>query len=167
MIHAMRSKIIAVASLAAFIALAGCGESTTSAPESPSASTSPGKPKPTKPRSQNEKLRDALKRAEPAGAGQVKVRKINFGKALAIHLRTPEGGFDGPSDRDLDNSVAATLKAVYGEAKYPATKETVVVFEGGLVDTTTGKELPDANTAIYTIKGSQAKEIGGSEGDRG
>jgi len=117
------------------------------------------------PTSNRERLRSALDDAEPAGFGEVSVRAIEFGRALTIYLRTPEGGFDGPSWDDLDDSAAAAFKAVYAEARYPATRETVIVFQGGLVDTRTGKELPDANTGIYTMKGAAARRIDWSDDD--
>lgn len=119
----------------------------------------------SKPMTSKQRLKAALDDAEPAGAGMVKVLEIDYGKSLTVELKTPEGGFEGASTHDLDNSAAAVFKAVYGVADYPATKETVAVFKGGLVDTETGKDLPDVNTAIYTIKGRQANRIDWDDDD--
>lgn len=151
--------------------LIACGETEESSSEAPAttreaaAPEDKSPPEPAKPPSAKQRLRDALDDASPSGAGEVEVQHIDYGRSLTITLKTPEGGLQGASTHDLDNSVAAALKAVYGKAEYPARKETVIIFKGGLVSTETGKDLPDVNTAIYTIKGSQARQIDWSDDD--
>lgn len=113
----------------------------------------------------NQRLRDALDNAKPVGAGEVDVQHIDYGRPLTITLKTPSGGFQGTSTGDLNHSAAAAFKAVYGDADYPAKTETVVVFKGGLVSKATGKDLPNVNTGIYTLKSSQARQIDWSDDD--
>ena len=165
----MRHRTIAAVAVAAGIAVTGCGseQGTDAKPDrEPQAAAQTARPaEPAKPKTKNDRLRDALADTNPAGAGEVDVQRIEFGKSLVIHLKTPTGGFSGPSDKDLNNSAAAAFRAVYGKAKYPATKETVVVFAGGLVSKATGKDLPDARTGIYTLKGSDARKIDWSDDD--
>lgn len=119
----------------------------------------------SKPKSKNQRLKAALADATPPGAGEVTVDKIDYGRSLTITLKTPEGGLEGASVNDLNNSMAAAAEAVYGVAKYPATKELVVAFRGGLVDTDTGKDLPNVNTAIYTLPYSKARQIDWADED--
>lgn len=78
-------------------------------------------------------------------------------------MKTPEGGFQGPSTGDLNREAAAVFQAVYGKSKYPADSETTVVFKGGLVSRATGKDLPDDNTGIFTLTASDAHEIDWSD----
>jgi len=44
-------------------------------------------------------------------------------------------------------------------------KRAVLVYKGGLVDKTTGKELPDVNTGIFTMPATQARQIDWSDDD--
>lgn len=66
---------------------------------------------------------------------------------------------------DFDLRAQEIFHAVYGDANYNRQQETVIVFKGVLSDTRTrkeaktGKEAPDINAAIYTIKRSEAKQI--------
>jgi hypothetical protein len=41
----------------------------------------------------------------------------------------------------------------------------VLVYKGGLVSKSTGKELPDVNTGIFTMPTGQAKQIDWSDDD--
>ena len=58
----------------------------------------------------------------------------------------------------------AIFSAIYGDAEWKKTG-TVIVYKGGLVDSKTGQELPDANTGIYTIKQGEASQIDWSDQD--
>jgi hypothetical protein len=73
-------------------------------------------------------------------------------------FRTPKGGFDGTSRDDLNDAAGTAFAAAYGKVHYPA-NETMIVVRGGLVSTATGRDLPNVNTAIYTMTKRQAAKV--------
>jgi hypothetical protein len=84
---------------------------------------------------------------------------------LEVVAKTPQGGFQGASTSDLDNLTAAIFSALYGEAEWTRTG-TRIVYQGGLVDETTGEDLPDAITGTYSITRRQASRIDWSDEDK-
>ena len=132
------------------------------------------KPKPTKPADKpkppkpppRERVADAVAHLDAGGyVGEMELVDADVNRAsTSLTFKTPEGGLEGASPDDLDLAAPTAFRAVYGEAKFPA-KETVVVFQGGLVDTSTGNDLPDMNTGIYTLTKAQAGEIDWTDTD--
>lgn len=137
-------------------------ESSESAPaDEPPAESAPTEPKKL---SAKERVNAALEEIDGTVQEPV-INDVEFGSdELVITVATPEGGLEGASTRDLNEQASAIFKAVYGEAKYKKT-DTVIVFEGGLVSTKTGKDLDDVNTGIYTMPRSDAREIDWSDED--
>lgn len=134
----------------------GCG----SGDDDSGGAGSDGSEKPAKPKSITQKLEDAIE-----DTPNLDVRRIDAGKAtLEIELKTPEGGFSDVDGGDFDRHAQQTFGAVYGKVKYKGSRETVIVFKGGLVDKATGKEV-DANAAIYTLKRREADKIDWGDGD--
>ena len=93
------------------------------------------------------------------------VTDVQFGKKeVEVTAKTPEGGLEGPSTADLDRLTGAIFAAIYGDAGWNKTGA-VAVYKGGLVDSKTGQELPDANTGIYTISRADASKIDWADQD--
>lgn len=82
---------------------------------------------------------------------------------VQVTTNTPEGGLDGPKCGDLDDGSQAVFETIYNEGGWK--KGAVVVYQGGLVDTLTGQELPDVNTGIYTMPAGKARQIDWSNED--
>lgn len=76
---------------------------------------------------------------------------------MTVTLSTPEGGFEGPSTDDTDGLASASLAKVYEDADWHGAA--FVEFRGGLVDSATGRELPNAPTANYRVERSAARQI--------
>lgn len=126
----------------------------------------PAEPAPAEPKklSSKERVEAALEDIDGPVETPV-INDVEFGSdALTITAATPEGGLQGASTGDLNDQAAAIFQAVYGDAKYKKT-DTVIVFQGGLVDTRTGKDADDVNTGIYTMPRSDAREIDWSDQD--
>ncbi len=107
-------------------------------------------------------LRDALDDADPtnygAVASDVNVKQIEiFPAVVNITLETPQGGFEGASVDDLDGSAAAAFEAIYGDADWH--RGATVKFTGGLVNSRTGQDLPDAETGLYRLTAKEARQI--------
>lgn len=83
------------------------------------------------------------------------VRKA--GSNLLITLVTPEGGFEGPSTRDMNEQAAAVFQAVYRDTDYSG--PITVTFRGGLMDSRTGRSLPNAATGRYAVSQGEARQI--------
>ena len=111
----------------------------------------------------DEDIRNALDDADPtefgAVADSVNVKQIErFGRSsLTITLETPEGGFQGASVADLDGSAAAAFKQLYTDTDWQGAA--TIRFTGGLVDSRTGRDLPNAMTGLYRVKASEARQI--------
>lgn len=138
----------------------------TASSEGAASNEPPADPAPAEPKKLSTKERVTAALDEIDGTVQTPViNDVDFGSdALTVTVATPEGGLEGASTRDLNEQAAAIFKAVYGEAKYKKT-DTVVVFEGGLVSTKTGKDLEDVNTGIFTMPRSDARDIDWSDED--
>lgn len=137
-----------------FLIGSGCGESTTE--NTSSASTS------------KERVRDALGdevQVQAGGyAGDLKINDVSFAGAEAqVTAKTPEGGSEGPSCGDLDDGAQAVFTTIYYEGGWNG--GAVLVYKGGLVDRSTGKELPEANTGMYTMPAGQAEQIDWTDED--
>jgi hypothetical protein len=141
----------------------GCASSDTSDSDSGANSASSSIKTQTTPKTVKGRVSQAVRQADASGyVGKLKLQRVATGDsagtgALDIYLRTPEGGFSGASVDDLDTGAAAAFAAAYGKAKYH--KAVGVIFRGGLVNSTTGKDLPKANTGIYLMTGGQAEQI--------
>lgn len=97
-------------------------------------------------------------------AGTLKIRKVSFAGAEAqVVVTTPEGGFQGVSCSDLDDGAQAVFKKIYRDAGWKG--GALVVFKGGLVNSATGQDLPDANTGIHTMPAVQARQIDWADDD--
>lgn len=91
-------------------------------------------------------------------AGTLEVQDVSFqGNEAQITLTTPEGGFSGASCGDLNDGAEAVFVKVYDDAGW--TGGAVIVFKGGLVDTSTGQPVPDVNTGIFTMPAAKASQI--------
>jgi hypothetical protein len=167
---ALKTIGISVGALFALLLVVGCSspeQNSDSDAATPQVQTAEAASTPApKPKSKRAQLSDDLRDIDAGGyAGQLKLisRDIDR-KSTSVVIKTPEGGFEGASTKDLDGAAAAVFNTVYGKGGYPA-KETVVVFRGGLVDTETGKDLPNVNTGIYTMTKTQADRIDWSDSD--
>ena len=96
-------------------------------------------------------------------AGTLAVQDVSFeGTEAQVTVATPEGGLEGASCGDLDEGAEAVLATIYDAGWQGGA---VTVFKGGLVDSSTGEELPDANTGIYTMPAERASRINWSDED--
>ena len=111
------------------------------------------------------RLDKALNGAKSSVGTPIDIIDVEKASTLLITAKTPEGGLEGASAEDLDGAAQAIFTAVYGEADYTRSRETVVVFKGGLVNPQTGKPLRDVNTGIYTMKRGEASEINWQDTD--
>lgn len=107
-------------------------------------------------------LDEALGQVDPTEFGAVAtsldVREINrSGDFIEVTLETPEGGFEGASVDDLDGSAAGAFKTLHEDAGFQG--DAAVAFRGGLVDTRTGKDLPNAKTGLYRLTAREARRI--------
>jgi hypothetical protein len=144
----------------ALVVATGCGNDAGSDDQDQAAADTEA----AQPASPKARVRQALEDAE-GPVEDPQVTRVDFGRReLAVTAKTPEGGFEGASTKDIDRLAGAIFAAIYGDAGYRRTGM-VVVFKGGLVDAATGKELPDANTGIYTIKRGEARQIDWSDDD--
>ena len=80
---------------------------------------------------------------------------------MTVH--PPGGGFQGTSCEDLDNGAQAVFETIYNDAGWQG--DATVVYQGGIVNEATGKELPGANTGLFKITAEQAQEIDWSNED--
>jgi hypothetical protein len=126
----------------------------------PAATTAPAAPTP------KERVEEAVgDEVDAEGyAGTLDVQDVSFdGTEAQVTVATPEGGFEGASCGDLDDGARAVFETIYNDAGWEG--GAVTVFKGGLVDTSTGQELPDVNTGIYTMPAAQARQIDWSNED--
>lgn len=144
--------------IVAGILAAGSGEDSSDSGSSSNATSTeqPKKAKPDRPTTADGRLRQAL-------SGQnIKVLDISDNE-VAVTFRTPEGGLDGASTGDLNDQAAETFHAIYGKAGF--SRKSVVVFQGGLVDSETGKNLPEVNTGIFSMSKAKAAQIDWADED--
>lgn len=107
-----------------------------------------------------EALGDNVSSDMAVGDSEVRSVKVN-GQLVDVTLSTPEGGFEGPSTDDTDGLASAALARVYGEGDWRGA--TYVEFRGGLVDSATGRPLPNAPTVSYRIERNAARQIDWSD----
>jgi hypothetical protein len=113
-----------------------------------------------------DRVREALDDVDPtdflAVADSLEVKELErLPRIINVTLETPEGGFEGASVADLDGSAAGAFQAIYDEVGW--NKAATVTFEGGLVDTRTGKDLPNEETGIYRVEAREARQIDWSD----
>jgi hypothetical protein len=114
--------------------------------------------------SAGQRIREALgdNVSSDVAVGDSEVRSVEVNGQLAVvTLSTPEGGFEGPSTDDTDGLASAALAKVYEDGGWSGA--TFVEFRGGLVDSATGRELPNAPTANYRVERSAARQIDWSD----
>lgn len=85
------------------------------------------------------------------------------GDSLTVIAATPEGGFEGASTTDLGYQASGIFAAVYGEGAFKG--NTTIKFSGGLVDSRTGQELPDALTGEFKMTKVRARQIDWTDQD--
>jgi hypothetical protein len=148
-----KKPIIIVALFALALLLSACGGG--SAPKSQTAHG-------------GDRYRTSLEAADPtefgAVANKLSVRGIErFPAVINVSLDTPEGGFEGASDQDLAGEAGAAFKAIHHTGW---TRAITVTFKGGMVDSTTGKDLPDAKTGLFRLHSSDARRIDWQNADQ-
>lgn len=90
--------------------------------------------------------------------GDSEVRSVEIsGPVVNVTLGTPEGGFEGASTDDTDAFASAAFAKVYEDGGWQGLAR--VAFRGGLIDSATGRELPNAPTASYSVDGKAARQI--------
>jgi hypothetical protein len=110
-----------------------------------------------------EKLRDALSGAEGLVEDpQVKDVQI-AGNSVTVTARTPEGGLEGPSTTDLNYMTSGLLKAIYGQGDFDG--DATIEFTGGLIDSSTGQDLPNDLTAKFYMPAGKAGQIDWTDDD--
>jgi len=92
-----------------------------------------------------------------------KVQSANLNE-LVIAARTPTGGLEGPSTGDLNDKAGEIFEAIYRAAGYG--RNSVIVFKGGLYDSSTGADEPNARTGVYRMSSQQANAIKWQNEDR-
>jgi len=148
--------------LGGLVPLAGCGSSDTSSgsggddSSGNSGESSSGNPSP------REAVGDSVHSGLAVGDSEVRSVKVN-GRMLNIVLSTPEGGFQGASTDDTDALASAALAKAYTDADWHGAG--YVEFRGGLVDSTTGQDLPNAKTVSYRVARRDAKRINWGDED--
>jgi hypothetical protein len=114
--------------------------------------------------SAEQRVREALgdNVSSDVAVGDSEVRSVDVnGQLVVVTLSTPKGGFEGPSTDDTDGLASAALAKVYEDADWHGAA--LVEFRGGLVDSATGRKLPNAPTASYRIERGRAKQIDWSD----
>lgn len=154
---------LALLTIAVALFVAGCSDTT-----SPSSSTSDSKDNssqaaPAKELSPKAKVKAALNNIDGAVEDPV-IKKVEFGDDVTVYAKTPEGGVQGASTGDLNRQAGEMFQAIYGPGEWKKTGATIV-FKGGLVDSSTGKDLPNVNTGIFSMTKGQAKKINWADDD--
>ena len=127
----------------------------------------PAEPPPPPPQqTPAERVREAIgDEVDATGyAGTLEINDVTFeGIETQVTAKTPAGGFDGAKCGDLDDGARAVFETIYNDGAWKGSA--VLAYQGGLVDSTTGEELPDANTGIFTMPAGQARRIAWSDED--
>ncbi len=132
---------------------AGSGEAQTSEPEATMAEEVEESPEPSPADQVSSAVEDVDGPVEDPEVSDVQVN----GKFVTATVQTPEGGLEGASTQDVDWMAGAVFADIYDEAEFQG--DAVLTFRGGLADTRTGEDLPNAPTARYAIKQAEAKRI--------
>ena len=134
------------------VLVSGCGESSSSADQ-------------TTPTTSEQRLQEELgAEVSASDSGDLEVKSIAVGTTGArVTVHPPGGGFQGTSCEDLDNGAEAVFETIYNDAEWQ--RDATVLYEGGIVNEATGKELPGANTGLYKMSAEQAEQIDWSDQD--
>jgi hypothetical protein len=146
-----------------FLIGSGCGGSSDSAERTTTENRATTE-KAATPSTPKERVQEALGDEVQAGgyAGDLQIKDVAFeGPEAQVTAKTPEGGLQGVSCGDLDDGAQAVFETIYNDAGWKGGG--ALVYQGGLVDRSTGKELPEANTGIFTIHAGQARQIDWSD----
>ena len=147
-----------LAALILIVTIAGGSSDEQASTPPPPPAREPAQPPPqAAPLSPREKLEDTLARLD------AKIESTS-GREISIEAKTPQGGFDGASTGDLNRKAGQIFKAIHGDAAYR--RASGIVFKGGLVDTRTGRNLPDVNTGIYEMSRADAAAVDWADEDR-
>jgi hypothetical protein len=146
--------------LLALIVVSGCGSGSTEDGSSDGRQgLAPGSSNTGNPR---EALGDSISSDLAVGESEVRSVSVN-GQLLNVILSTPEGGFEGPSTDDTDALASAAFAKAYEDSDWRGAA--YVEFRGGLVDSATGRSLPNAKTVSYRIERRAAQQIDWSDDD--
>ena len=144
----------------------GCGEDSSSGSADKTTTEAKAAP-PAPPReTPKDRVREEVGDEVEAGgyAGDVKINQLSFSDSeVRVTAETPKGGFSGPSCGDLDKGAQAIFKEIYDDTGWK--KGAHINYEGGLVDSSTGKDMPHADTGSFTMPAAQVKEIDWSNDD--
>ena len=111
-------------------------------------------------------MREAVGDKVAAGgyAGDVKIKTVDFyGDFAGVTAETPQGGLNGASCGDLDQAAGAIFEKIYKDTGWKGSG--YIEFQGGLVNSATGKELPNEMTGNFSMDPGQAKQINWSNSD--
>jgi hypothetical protein len=120
--------------------------------------------------SPRERVKAALGDEVEAGgyAGDLKITEVTFGEVFGepgarVTAKTPEGGVEGVSCGDLDDGARAVFEKIYDDANWKGSA--VLTYQGGLVDSSTGQDLPNAITGVFIMPPLRAEQIDWSDED--
>jgi hypothetical protein len=157
-----RRSVFFLAGTILLLIVSGCGESSNSDTEAEDETTTEA----ASPTTPQDRVREAVGDEVEARryAGTLQIMEVSFeGREAQVIAETPEGGLEGPSCGDLDDGSQAVFETIYNDGGWNG--GAVVAYRGGLVDTSTGEELPTVNTGIYTMPAGQASQIDWSNED--
>jgi hypothetical protein len=154
--------VVLLAGVILFLIGSGCDESSSSGGEE-QGTTTEAKSSPATPK---QRVQEAVGDEVHASgyAGDLKILDVSFeGTEARVTAKTPEGGFEGAKCGDLADGAQAVFETIYNDGGWKG--GAALSYYGGLVDRATGKELPNANTGIYTMPAGQARQIDWSDED--
>lgn len=125
-----------------------------SEPKDPVEKPKAEKPEPVDPSTE---VADALEDV-PDSIYDVNVKDVYMlGNTVMVDLETPEGGLEGASTYDLNNMTAAVYRRIFTETDLQ--QPVLITYRGGLINSKTGADLPDAATAVYVIRKPEIRQI--------
>jgi hypothetical protein len=128
--------------------VSGCGGSSSSTSKS---SSTP-----------RQRVREALgdKVAAGGSVGDVKINRVSFsfsGNDVRVLATTPKGGSHGVKCSDLNTGAKAIFQKIYKNTGWKGGSH--IGYQGGLVDSATGRPRPHARTGAFNMLPDQAKQI--------
>ena len=88
----------------------------------------------------------------------MQIKDVSFeGAEAQVTAKTPEGGLQGASCGDLNEGAQAIFKKIYKDGGWNG--GATIAYQGGLVSTATGQDLPNVNTGIFTMPALRARQI--------